>query len=251
MSPEPRVAQIERILGLDFFVGSLDEVCEQGRHGALVVAPSGPGLAWDLQHAAQYREALHAADIVLTDSSYLVLAWWLKTGRRIPRQSGLACLRCFLESSARPSVLWVMPDDATWKRSADWLRGIGWPVTDEDVYIAPHYTGGELRDEMLNKKAKTLKPDVIMIAIGGGTQERLALGLRRTLDYSPGIFCLGAAIGFLSGSQIEIPRWVDRWWLGWVWRIASNPMRYGKRYWRALNLGPLVLRFGAESPPHG
>ena len=37
------------------------------------------------------------------------------------------------------------------------------------------------------------KPKVVMMAIGGGVQERLGYALRRQLSYKPAILCLGAA----------------------------------------------------------
>lgn len=249
MSAAGHAGRTERILGVDFHVGTLAEACERGRQGALVVAPSGPGLAGDLTGDPVYRAALHAADVVLTDSSYLVLAWRLRTGRSIPRHSGLACLRCFLEAPVpRPSVFWVMPGADEWRRSAAWLRTVGWPADEADVYLAPRYGAGEIRDDALCAQIEARRPAVVMIAIGGGTQERLGHALRGALTYRPGIFCLGAAIAFLAGSQVAIPRWVDQWRLGWLWRTASGPRHYGRRYLRALRLGWLVARFGAESP---
>jgi len=54
------------------------------------------------------------------------------------------------------------------------------------------------------------------VTVGGGTQERLGLYIKRNLDYLPAIHCIGAAIAFLSGDQVKIPEWVDNCtWVGW------------------------------------
>lgn len=246
--PDGAAAATERILGVDFFTGSLAEACRRGRAGALVLAPSGPGLAGDLTGDPAYRRALEEADVVLTDSSYLVLLWRWRTGRVLPRHSGLACLRQFLGGPDRPRVFWVMPSEAQRRHNVAWLAGQGWPVAEEDCYVAPHYPRGPITDATLAARVEARRPDVVMIAIGGGVQERLGHGLRGALSYRPGIFCLGAAVAFLSGLQVAIPPWVDRLRLGWIWRTASNPWRYAPRYLQAVKLAALIRRHGADAP---
>lgn len=245
---EPAPAPVERILGVDFFTGTLDDACRRGRDGAFVVAPSGPGLACDLREEPAYRAALHAADVVLTDSGFLLMLWRWKTGRRLPRHSGLACLRHFLAVRPRRHVFWVMPGEAEARCNAAWLEAAGWPVDPADCYLAPHYGAGAIDDAALQARIEARRPEVIMLAIGGGVQERLGHGLRQRLSYRPGIFCLGAAIAFLSGMQVGIPVWVDRARLGWLWRTCSKPRLYGLRYLRALPLARLVWRHGAGDP---
>jgi UDP-N-acetyl-D-mannosaminuronic acid transferase (WecB/TagA/CpsF family) len=239
----------EQILGIRFFVGSISDACERAAQGGLVLAPSGPGLSHDLLREPNYRAALEAGDLVLTDSSLLVLLWWLRTGRRMPRNSGLAFLRvCLRNQIERSSVLWVMPNEAEMRRSLGWLKGTGLRATEDDCYIAPFYGPGPVADCRLLELIERRRPEVVMIAIGGGVQERLGLHLRNALTYRPSILCLGAALAFLSGGQVRIPRWVDRWMLGWLWRVASDPLTYGPRYWRAFRLGPLVFRHGRNAP---
>jgi UDP-N-acetyl-D-mannosaminuronic acid transferase (WecB/TagA/CpsF family) len=84
--------------------------------------------------------------------------------------------------------------------------------------------------------------------LGGGTQERLGLYLKRNLTYQPAIHCIGAAMAFLSGDQVHIPRWADALGLGWMFRSVSDPKRYGPRYWDARNLAPLILRYRDRLP---
>lgn len=57
----------------------------------------------------------------------------------------------------------------------------------------------------------------------------------------PAILCTGAAIAFFTGGQVRIPRWADRLYLGWLFRIFENPKLYGKRYGDALFRLPLML----------
>lgn len=240
----------ERILGVDFFAGSLTDALERMERGGLLVAPSGPGLACDLVTEPAYRAALEGSDVVLTDSGYLVALWWLRTGRHLPRVSGLAFLRGFLERAVARGTrtFWVMPSEADAVRNLAWLRAQGISVTAEDYCVAPRYGEGEIVDDLIRAAIDRRRPEAVVLAIGGGVQERLGWYLKRAVSGRPAIFCLGAAIAFLSGGQVGIPVWVDRWRLGWLWRIASSPRSYLPRYWRALRLAGLVWRHCRNAP---
>ena len=76
--------------------------------------------------------------------------------------------------------------------------------------------GSKVEDKELIEKLQALRPKHVVITVGGGTQERLGLYLKRNLDYLPAIHCIGAAIAFLSGDQVHIPEWADRFYLGLV-----------------------------------
>ncbi|MFA6960122.1 MAG: WecB/TagA/CpsF family glycosyltransferase [Opitutaceae bacterium] len=235
-----------RLLGVDFFTGTLDGAVERGVvGGGLVVAPSAPGLAVDLVKSAAYREALTTADLVITDSGFMVMLWNFFTGEKLPRHSGLKYLRAVL---ARPelkqpaSVFWVMPSMEEDVRNRGWLVQNGFSVTEDDVYLAPFYPLGPIVDEELVRRIEERRPRVVMLAIGGGVQERAGLMLRERLSGKPGILCLGAAIAFLTGGQANIPPWADKLVLGWLLRLLSNPRKFWRRYWDALGLVRLLWR---------
>lgn len=253
MSAETRaVARRERVLGVDFFTGSLDEAVELIAGGGLLTAPSGIGLAEDLVREPAYRRALAASDLVLTDSGLLVTLWQLRTGRRLPRHSGLKFLRRWLERPemrAPGAACWVMPSEEDAVRARTWLNSLGVPAVEEDFYVAPWYGAGEVSDGKLLAQLEARRPAVVYLGIGGGVQERLGCTLREQLSYRPAILCLGAALAFLTGAQVGIPVWVDRARLGWLWRVMSHPRRFGGRYWRATKLAPLLLRHGPAAPP--
>lgn len=241
-----------RVLGIDFFAGSLADACRVAAAGGLLTAPSGPGLACDLVSERAYRDALHASDVVLTDSAFMVLLWRWRTGVHLPRNSGLAFLRLWMGRDVmfRPgAVLWVMPNEAERQHTCAWLRARGYPVTDADFYVAPRYSTGVIADSELKAMIERRLPEVVYLGIGGGVQERLGHYLRDAISYRPVILCLGAALAFMTGAQVQIAPWVDRSGLGWLWRIASDPVRYFGRYLRATRLAWMVFRFGVAAPP--
>jgi UDP-N-acetyl-D-mannosaminuronic acid transferase (WecB/TagA/CpsF family) len=245
----------ETILGVQFHVGSTSAAVDSALRGGLILAPSGPGLAADLVESAAYREALLRADLNLTDSGFMLMLWRWRTGRRLPRLSGLGYLRALLahsEIKVSGGTFWVMPSEQEQAIHLNWLNAQGVHVAPEDCYIAPFYAKGAIEDDDLVARICQRQPRVVVVAIGGGVQERLGLLLKfrlGELPVRPGVVCIGAAIGFLSGTQVNIPSWVDHWGLGWFWRTVSSPRRYLSRYISALGLFRLIHRYGGGLPP--
>jgi UDP-N-acetyl-D-mannosaminuronic acid transferase (WecB/TagA/CpsF family) len=243
-------SSFQRILGIRFFVGSVGEAVQIGLQGGLIVVPAAPALV-ELQTNEYYREAVFNADLAITDSGLMVLIWLILSGKKIPRVSGLKYLKLLHEMKAlqpRESVLWIMPNAAARDQNLAWLSLQGYDFTDDDCYLAPHYSGGRIVDDVLAGIANKRKPKHIVVCLGGGTQERLGLMLKRECDFRPSIHCIGAAIGFLTGDQVRIPVWADRFFLGWLFRCLSEPGKFVPRYWKACKLVPMMIRY-RENPP--
>lgn len=238
------------ILGIRFFIGTAqDAIDEVSRGGGLVVVPAAPALK-NLSLDSQYREALLGADFAIADSALMVLLWNMMERARISKLSGLKYLRTLIEQAEirlPENSFWVMPSAAAAERNAAWLRAKGLSVADNDIYVAPLY-GTEIHDREILERIEKRQPKHVVLGIGGGTQERLGLYLKRNLSYLPAIHCVGAAIAFLSGDQIRIPVWVDAAGLGWLWRSISNPRRFVPRYWDARHLVPMMLRYRDRLP---
>lgn len=242
-SAATRDPQHRVILGIRFFNGNGPEAIRQIEHGGLVLVPSGPGLK-TLPYDQAYREALLAADLVLTDSALMVLLWNLLERDSLRRLSGLEYLRDLLllpDVRSFHGTFWVMPNTASSEKNVAWLRGQGLEIAPEDIYIAPRY-GRTIEDPVLLKRLQERKPRHVMLTVGSGVQEILGHYLKRNLDYLPAIHCIGAAIAFLSGDQVYIPVWADRMGLGWLMRCLWRPKQYIPRYWDARKLVALMLR---------
>ena len=219
------------------------------RQGGLLGVPAAPALK-DLDTRADYREALLSADMALTDSAFMVMIWNGLQRDHIRRLSGLEYLRELLtHADVRDpgQTLWVMASAASAACNLQWLRGEGVEVPEEYVYLAPVY-GQEMEDPLLLERLERLQPRHVIVTVGGGTQERLGLYLRQRLSYLPSIHCIGAAIAFLSGDQVQIPVWADRFYMGWLFRSISEPKRYVPRYWDARKLLRLMLRYRDQLP---
>ena len=241
--------QDRQILGINFYVGEVQGAIQRLADGGLLVVPAAPALK-DIATNEEYREALIGADVAIADSAFMVLLWnWLQ-GDSISRLSGLQYLKELLQQQdvrSPGNTFWIMPGRASSQRNLAWLRSIGIEIPADCVYEAPIY-GNKIVDAELTARLIQLKPKHVVIAVGGGTQERLGLYLKRNLDYLPAIHCIGAAIAFLSGDQVRIPGWADRLYLGWLFRCLSSPRRFVPRYLSAPQLIPLLWRYREQLP---
>ena len=247
--PEGPGTRFRRILGIRFFVGGAREAIDLLRGGGLLVVPAAPALK-NLPEDSGYREALLEADVAIADSSLMVMVWNLIQRDRIRRLSGLEYLEELLTVPAIQNSggsFWIMASMESADRNLGWLHARGIRVPAEDVYVAPRYGSG-IDDEKLVQKIRERRPPHVIVTIGGGTQERLGLYLKRNLQPTPAIHCIGAAIAFLSGDQIRIPLWADRFYLGWIFRCLSEPKRCVPRYWSARKLVSLLVRFRGGLP---
>jgi UDP-N-acetyl-D-mannosaminuronic acid transferase (WecB/TagA/CpsF family) len=242
-------AEFVTILGVRFFNGTVEEAVERMEQGGLLVVPAAPALK-DIDRNFGYREALLGADLCITDSAFMVLIWNRISRQKIHRLSGLKYLRELLQrpDAHRPgNVVWIMASPASAARNLAWLQTQDLEVPEECVYLAPMY-GEPVQDAALLALLERLRPAHIIVTVGGGTQERLGLYLKCSLSYRPAIHCIGAAIAFLSGDQVAIPVWADRFYLGWLFRTMADPRRFGPRYWDARKLLTLMVRFRDRLP---
>jgi len=238
------------ILGIRFFIGTAAQAVERMKGGGLLVVPAAPALK-DLEVKASYREALMNADLVIADSAYMVMVWnWLQHDS-IRRVSGLEYLRELLKQPdvrETGNVFWIMASRQSAERNLGWLAEQGISVPEDCVYVAPMYSEEEISDPELLARIERIRPQHVILTLGGGTQERVGLYLKRNLSYRPAIHCIGAAIAFLSGDQVRIPMWADRTYLGWLYRSISEPGRYVPRYWNARKLLYLLIRYRERLP---
>jgi len=220
------------------------------RSGGLLVAPAAPALT-TLPVDQAYREALLTADVAIVDSALMAVLWNLLERDNLRRLSGLEYFSHLVNDGdfRQPgATLYVMASDESSNRNCAWLADQGIPVSSEQVYIAPMY-GTEVVDPELVRRISELRPRHVVVTLGGGIQERLGFYLKQTLDYTPAIHCIGAAIAFRSGDQVYIPSIADRLAMGWFLRCLWRPRSYVPRYWAARKLAWLLYRYRTELPP--
>lgn len=239
-----------QVLGLRFFNGEVEAAAKLlSEQGGYLVAPSGTCFV-RLDHDAVYREAMLNADIILPDSGAMVLLARVFLRKSLRRISGLRYtvhLAHRLRSSGKS--FWVVPNETARAKLERWLVQQQLSFDEQvAIYVAPRYAA-TVEDRQLLNQIEKYRPDHVVIGIGSGPQEKLGYFLRENLSYRPAIHCIGAALGFLTGDQVAIPNWADKSYLGWLFRLISQPRVFIPRLTRALALPWLMLRHGSELPP--
>lgn len=250
-SAEATREETARVLGVSFFQGTVAAAVDrlQQTRGYLVV-PAAPAMV-RLRYDAEFRTALTEADLAIADSGLMVLLWRALHSERLTRISGLAYLKELLTGAAMrqaPATCWILPTTAAREKAATWLRARGIAISDELLYVAPRY-GVNIEDSALLQLLELTRPQQIVIAIGGGPQEKLGRYLKMHCSFRPAIHCIGAALGFLTGDQVAIPTWADRLYVGWLFRLFAQPRVFIPRLWVVHELPGLLLRYGRELPP--
>jgi UDP-N-acetyl-D-mannosaminuronic acid transferase (WecB/TagA/CpsF family) len=241
--------EFRQILGLRFYVGDFSGLLDRAMAGGLIAVPSAPVLVY-LADDPAHREALENSDFAITDSSFMVLLWYVLKRERLPRISGLRFLRGLLGRGEfrRPgATFWVMPSAEDSDGNCAWLRQQGVSAGSDACYVAPFYPPGRLADAALLSQIELKRPKFVVLCLRGGVQERLGFFLKTRLSYLPTIICTGGAIAFLSGRQTSIPVWADRLFLGWLLRLLNSPVSFGSRLWISLRLPFILWKYGSNS----
>jgi exopolysaccharide biosynthesis WecB/TagA/CpsF family protein len=240
-----------QILGIQFFNGNVDEVLSlMFQHGGFLVAPSGTCFA-RLREDERYQHAILAADLAIADSGLMVSVWRLLQHENVQRISGFKYLKHLLgklKGEGIGEVFWVLPSEDAQQKLFDWSRREAFAIDRENCYVAPRY-GSEVEDRDLLALIEPRRPAHVIVAIGSGAQEKLGYYLRENLSYRPAIHCTGAALGFITGDQIAIPDWADRFFLGWLLRLMAQPRGFIPRLVSGFELPWLIARYGNALPP--
>ena len=207
----------------------------------LFVFPAGPALA-SIQKSNQYYKSIKKADLVFFDSGFFVLLLKIFKNINVKKFSGYKFLGLFfdyLKINKKKSIFSVDPSHKYSKSNKSYLKNLG--LKKIYNYIAPKYNCSELSDKKLLNLINKVKPNFILINIGGGTQEVLGLYLKEKLAFKPTIICTGAAISFFTKDQAPINNFIDIYYLGWLLRLIFNPLIFFKRYIFGLKLIPMVI----------
>ena len=210
----------------------------------LFLFPSGPGLS-NLDKKPTYLKALHNADFNFFDSGYFVILLSLLKNIKVNKFSGYKFFKLyinFLKKNKKLSILSINPSKSSSKYNISFFNKLGFGKNKVIHYNAPIYNLSLLKDKKLLELINKIKPDHILINLGGNTQEILGLYIKNNIKYKPSIFCTGAAISYFSKEQAPINNFVDNINLGWLIRILYKPNIFLPRYIFAFRLFFLVIK---------
>jgi N-acetylglucosaminyldiphosphoundecaprenol N-acetyl-beta-D-mannosaminyltransferase len=201
-----------------------------GQH--LIVTPN-PEMAVLAFKDDAFARLLKSSDLAIADGFGLKVAAWIQK-KRVPEivtgvdfSLGLAGL-CEQE---RCSVYLLGSEEGIAERAAERLRH-AFPNLNvagaESGGVIRYRDGGWRQDEEVMEKIRRSKPDVLLVALGHGKQERW---IRDHLQALPSVKIavgVGGTFDYLSGKARRPPGSVRGLHLEWLWRLGREPKRLGR-----------------------
>lgn len=99
------------------------------------------------------------------------------------------------------------------------------------TYSPPFRNLSPEEDEGIVEKIKEMKPDFVWVGLGAPKQERWMYAHRGKIDAV--MLGVGAAFDFHAGTTKRAPKWVQEFYLEWLYRLIQDPRRLFKRYVRS------------------
>ncbi len=96
--------------------------------------------------------------------------------------------------------------------------------------------------ERVAQAVRAARPDVVLVALGAPKQERWILEERERAG-AAALVAVGGSLDLLAGERRRAPALIQRLGLEWLWRMAQEPLRLGRRYlWEDAVVLPLYAR---------
>jgi UDP-N-acetyl-D-mannosaminuronic acid transferase (WecB/TagA/CpsF family) len=222
--------------GIKFYNIQYGALMERLKPNGYLVAPAAYPLSRIIEFKI-YHEALKNSKIAIFDSGFFCLLIKFFCFYNVKKFSGFLFLNKFLndKNNQKKKILLINPSDEEGILNKKLL--IKKKFKKIFLYTSPFYIPNQ---KIINKKIvkyiNKIKPDFILLNIGGTKQEILAEYIHRKIKFNFNSLCLGAAIAFMTGKQAPINHLIDRLYLGWLLRIFFSPIENFKRSIRSLSL---------------
>ena len=203
--------------------------------GGDLVAPAASALT-NISNDRKYHDALIQSDIAILDSGFFCVLLRIFKGKKVSKYSGYLFLKNFLNLNFSKEIKFLSIDPTQEDSKANTLYLKSKNITNLKNYVAPQYNSENIIDNNLLEEINRLQPRYIIINLGGGIQESLALYIKNNTKQKISILCTGAAIAFLTKKQAPINDLVDKLYLGWFLRTLYNPRKFFFRTLKSLFL---------------
>jgi N-acetylglucosaminyldiphosphoundecaprenol N-acetyl-beta-D-mannosaminyltransferase len=112
------------------------------------------------------------------------------------------------------------------------------------TYTPPFRSLNEAEALALRAQIAAVQPDIFWVGLSTPKQEKFMAEFLPKLETTL-MFGVGAAFDFHSGRVSQAPRWMQRSGLEWLYRLACEPRRLWRRYFR--NNPLFLLQFLGQS----
>jgi len=209
--------------------------------GGYLVAPAASSLS-KIYNDKLHHEVLKKSTIAILDSGLFCILLFIFKRLSVNKFSGYLFLKKLLNDQSIKNKKILTVDPSVTDSEINRLYLFSKNIKRTKSYVAPIYkrNSSNFVDKKIIKLINEFKPRYILINIGGEIQEQLALYIMKNTKIKVNIFCLGAAIGFYTGSQAPVNFFFDKYYMGWLLRVLYNPREF---FIRVLKSFSLILLF--------
>jgi len=233
--------KILNFYGIKFYDWGFYKILKKINSGGYLVAPAASALS-DINNDKIYYDAIKQSKCAIFDSGFFCLLLRIFLIYKPNKLSGFLFLKKFLnfKNIKNRKILLINSSEIQSIKNAN-LMHIN-KFKKFFLYTAPFYKSNNIKDQKIINYINKIKPFYILINIGGGKQEPLALFITKNIKFKSSILCLGGAIDFITGLQAPINEFIDKLYLGWLIRIIFNPKVFFLRVFNSLHLVSFFLK---------
>lgn len=215
--------------GIKFYNWKFNKILKKLNKGGYLVAPAASALA-TIKSNKVYFNSLKQSTCAIFDSGFFCILLRIFKIYKPTKLSGFLFLKKFLtyRKIKNKKILLINSNETQSIKNKELM----YIKKFRKVFLltAPFYKSSEFKDQKTINYINKIKPFYILINIGGGKQEPLALMITNKIKFKCRILCLGAAIDFITGVQAPINEVIDKLYLGWLTRIIFNPEIFFYRF---------------------
>ena len=162
--------------GIKFYNYDFNKLFSIIDKGGYLVAPAASALT-DIDANKTYYNCLKKSDIAILDSGFFCILLRIFKGIKVTKFSGYLFLKNFIKKvNKNKKILLIDPSIKDSKINKLFLKSKN--IKKIKSYVSPEYKG-KVKDPKLIRLIKKYRPRYIIINLGGGTQELLALYIKK------------------------------------------------------------------------
>ena len=228
------VRERRTLLGVSISIRSLEALREGARsaierRSRLIMACANPHSLVVAQTDRDFQQALSACDEVVPDGIGVTLACRLAGLGRVPRITGYDVFQAIMQELQPMGgrVFFFGSSNAVLAQVESRVRQ-DYPDVHVNALAPPFGNWRPEEDEMLVRKIRDARPDVLWVAMTAPRQEKWVHANMDRLDI-PVIGAIGAVFDYYAGTVRRAPSWYRQRGLEWLYRLLREPRRLWRR----------------------
>ena len=197
-------------------------ICVTGVHGVM-----------EAQEHGAFKKILNGAFLCTPDGMPMVWAGKLAGHREMGRVYGpdLMLDVCAWSETSGAKHFFYGGADGVAELLAQKLKAKFPKLAVVGTFTPPFRALNAEEEKSLAEQVRAARPDILWVGLSTPKQEKFMAEFLPKLDATL-MIGVGAAFDFHSGRVRQAPRWMQRSGLEWLYRLACEPRRLAKRYFR-------------------